>query len=680
MNCTICNAPLDPRGVCPNCGFDLGQNYEQYPTLVALAGMQSLSARRKALTQKDRDHFCCPDCKRDLFSVHLMQSAIICASCGHIIPLQDLLQQKQSQQESDTIQWTLNAESGTLSIRGSGEIGDYQAHGAPWDDLKPQIRSVVVGTGVTGIGSNAFSYCAKLMRVTLPSSVKRIGVNAFQYCTRLRSLEIPAGVEQIEDRAFQFCTELQVLRLPASLTALGSDLLRGCDQLHSIYFAGSKSLWASLRGNIIAQNLPGVKVFLEDGLSKEVLIPFRPDPNPLRIETGGDRINWYYFPEDETMTVSGQGKMQHYRPGKAPGYKFQKRIRKIILKPGVETIGDFAFSSLENVESVVISDGIRRIGSNAFEHCGSIREIQFSKNLLHIGSGAFMYCSSLSRLTLPDGITSIDNHAFQYCYDLQEIWIPDTVTQIGNSAFSCCDNLRNVFYGGTKSQWDSIAIGKGNLALTTASLHFSARDAQVSPSSSGNDGVPENKSASIEWRYDDNSRTLTISGNGKMEDFSEETIPWKKNLLEIRTVIVEQGVTGIGSYAFKGCTGLGKLILHPGLESIGAYAFKYCSSLRQIALPPELSSIGVGAFQYCTRLSELELPQGLQRVGTGAFQYCTDLKQVKVPESIISIGDIPFLGCDRMQDIYYAGNEARWGMALAGGRIGSSAAVHYMTV
>ncbi len=84
----------------------------------------------------------------------------------------------------------------------------------------------------------------------------------------------------------------------------------------------------------------------------------------------------------------------------------------------------------------------------------------------------------------------------------------------------------------------------------------------------------------LTWTYVEATRTLTISGYGEMNNYNPyyaRYAPWSKNYQnELETVIIEDGVTSIGSYAFYGCSGLTSIEIPNSVTSIGNYAFRDC--------------------------------------------------------------------------------------------------------
>ena len=81
---------------------------------------------------------------------------------------------------AENISWSF--EDGVLSITGAGEMKDYAVSHAPWFSVRESIKSVVVSSGVTSIGENAFYDCDSLEAVELPAGITEIGSGAFRDC------------------------------------------------------------------------------------------------------------------------------------------------------------------------------------------------------------------------------------------------------------------------------------------------------------------------------------------------------------------------------------------------------------------------------------------------------------------------------------------------------------------
>ena len=139
--------------------------------------------------------------------------------------------------------------------------------------------------------------------------------------------------------------------------------------------------------------------------------------------------------------------------------------------------------------------------------------------------------------------------------------------------------------------------------------------------------------------------TLTISGEGEMGSCSASA-PWEERKNDIKAVIIESGVTSIGSYGFSGCTALINVVIPDGVTDIGNDAFSRCTNLREIRLPDSIIRLGSGIFQGCESLASVRLPQNLTGIPYGLFRYCSKLKGISIPDSVTTIGDCAFSYCD----------------------------------
>ena len=186
---------------------------------------------------------------------------------------------------------------------------------------------------------------------------------------------------------------------------------------------------------------------------------------------------------------------------------------------------------------------------------------------------------------------------------------------------------------------------------------------------------------SITWTLDD-SGNLTLSGSGEMWNYGYVTSPFKD--YGIKTVTIEYGITSIGDYVFRGCSGLTKLTLPNSVTSIGDGAFCGCTGLTELTLSNSVTSIGDCAFYGCSGLTELILPNSVRSIGDIAFTYCSGLEKITVesgnscydsrdncnsiidtefntlivgcknsviPNSVTSIGYYAFYGCSGLTEL-----------------------------
>lgn len=170
--------------------------------------------------------------------------------------------------------------------------------------------------------------------------------------------------------------------------------------------------------------------------------------------------------------------------------------------------------------------------------------------------------------------------------------------------------------------------------------------------------------------------TLEIEGYGEMDDYDQKGSPWtseQKYKDFMNKVILPEGLTSIGDYAFYHCSDLaGDLDIPDSVTTIGNYAFGGCIGFNgRLYLPNGLKEIGEGAFDYCTGLTgdlkipdsvveiednafgccwgfkgQLHLPNGLEKIGASAFENCTGLTgDLKIPDSVTEISFNAFANC-----------------------------------
>ena len=150
------------------------------------------------------------------------------------------------------------------------------------------------------------------------------------------------------------------------------------------------------------------------------------------------------------------------------------------------------------------------------------------------------------------------------------------------------------------------------------------------------------------WTLDSDG-VLTISGNGKMKDYSfNERKPWGTSITK---VVIENGVTSIGNWAFENCFSLTSITILDGVRYIGNHAFLCCYSLTSITIPDSVTSIGNYAFEDCTSLTSITIPNSVTSVGNRAFYNCTSLTSITIPDGVISIGDEAFYDCTSLISI-----------------------------
>jgi hypothetical protein len=149
----------------------------------------------------------------------------------------------------------------------------------------------------------------------------------------------------------------------------------------------------------------------------------------------------------------------------------------------------------------------------------------------------------------------------------------------------------------------------------------------------------------LTWSLDTGSGVLTISGSGAMADYYDVGgAPWYSHRSKIKTVMIGNGVTSIGDYAFFGCTSLTGIAIPNSVISIGNQAFSRCSGLTGVTIGVGVTSIGNAAFSYCSGLTSVIIGNGVTSIEHAVFFGCRGLTSITIPNSVTSIGERVFDG------------------------------------
>ena len=169
----------------------------------------------------------------------------------------------------------------------------------------------------------------------------------------------------------------------------------------------------------------------------------------------------------------------------------------------------------------------------------------------------------------------------------------------------------------------------------------------------GNSGSSRTASAPPKgsWSYSSSTNTLYIKNDMAMMDYTRAgDSPWAGRA--IAEVVIENGVTKIGKFAFTNLQQLTSVQIPDSVKTIGNSAFARCSSLRQIDIPGSVTEIGDWAFACCSKLREVNLSEGLKTIGYQAFNSCGYLRLVQIPYGVTDIGEHAFYNCTNLEEVW----------------------------
>ena len=156
--------------------------------------------------------------------------------------------------------------------------------------------------------------------------------------------------------------------------------------------------------------------------------------------------------------------------------------------------------------------------------------------------------------------------------------------------------------------------------------------------------------ANLKWKLTDEG-VLTITGTGEMQNWEDRHArPWSPNS-NIKQVIIGDGVTTIGDYAFSYYSSLTSITIPNSVTDIGSHAFFSCEALTSITIPNGVTDIGSAAFASCKALTSITIPNSVTDIGSHAFSSCSSLISVTIPNSVTTIGTYAFFGCRSLTSI-----------------------------
>lgn len=498
------------------------------------------------------------------------------------------------------------------------------------------LESINLPNGLTHIGRNTtghgpFYGCHSLKTLYIPASVTMINKDAFLRCHSLTSIivdpantkydsrnncnaiietatnkllygcsisVIPDGVVTVSDFAFEYQHNLKSIRISNTVTSFGTMVFKECENLKDIYVEWTENIpnyqltawYEHSKANIgidldttITVHVPCGCAGLYQSLSNWKKYKIVDDHKKGGIcGANGSNLTWMLDCSD-VLTISGTGEMA--------GWANTYDIPWDVYRP--------------SITSVVIEDGVTSIGMGAFYWCTALTSVTIPSSVTSIGYCAFYQCSSLASVTIPEGVVSIGQSAFRVC-SLTSVTIPNSVTTISNYAFYDCIPLTDMYVSWTenipfllgaitnKTPQSDITLHVPCCALSAyqAANRWKNYTIETEFTASGTCGAAGDN---LTWTLCDS--VLTISGTGEMKDYSSASAqPWTAYQTAVKSVVIEDGVTTIGKYAFASFSNLTSVTIASSVTSIGVRAFGNCDNLKSVTIPSSVATLGENMF------------------------------------------------------------------------------------
>lgn len=618
-------------------------------------------------------------------------------------------------------------------------------------DFHDNLRSVTIPNSVTHIGSGAFSGSA----LSYDENNWTNGGLYIDHCLVTTNYEqiaetgnftVIEGTRLIADRILSNNTSLTSITIPNSVTHIGNNILEGCENLTSIH------VLAVTPPVITPSTFEGVNTGIQVSIPEGSTALYEADTNwkaflgfcsGVLSGTCGENLTWTLTLDNNTLTISGAGEMDDYEQwgnNPQPWQQYSSYINKVHIADGVTSIGKQAFANCNNITSVNLPNSINHIGAYAFESTQLYYDdSNWSNGVLYIDNCLIIANEEVSGdYAITEGTRIIADNAFSSHIEndlLTGIILPNSVTHIGKGAFNSRNITKVIIGSGTQSIGEDAFswcenLSEINIAATTPpviaanTFQYISTDLQINvPEGSESlyladpnwkrlfdiaSGVVEGICGeNLTWVLNMKDSTLTISGYGDMDNYniwSDDNyvpMPWEEFRPNIKTVILPDGITSVGDFAFvsdyevlttinlpEGIRRIGKyafagnaltsVSIPASVELIDTAAFYYCTELTAVhvnssnrhycsedgvlfnkdkskliiypakkqnsyyALPSSVKVIELGAFMECHALTEVILPAGLITINSYAFNYCTGIGEINIPNSINYIGEDVF--------------------------------------
>lgn len=201
---------------------------------------------------------------------------------------------------------------------------------------------------------------------------------------------------------------------------------------------------------------------------------------------------------------------------------------------------DHASVAKSNIKNLYINKTVRTIYASSFAKTETLKNISFT--------------DVTGSTIIIEGPLSIQDEAFKDCTNIKELILPSNLSTISPTAFSGCTEIKKLTMLGTKNYGDTL-----NLAFS-------------------------------------NVEELVLTGTGNMATYTTTKPSWYSKLSNIKKVVITNGITSIGNYAFYNCSSLTSISIPSSVTLIGNRVFYNCTGIKEITIPNSVTKVASFVF------------------------------------------------------------------------------------
>ncbi len=311
---------------------------------------------------------------------------------------------------------------GVLTISGTGAIDDYSSTSPGWYSQANSITAIVIQSGITAIGAQAFCQLPNLTSVTIPSTVTSMGSDAFYGDSSLETVSLPQSITTLSYGAFADCYSLTTFSAP------------GLQSIEDYVFQGTQISDFTIGKNVteissLAFFDTAIQAYyVESGNTKYTAsngILFTDQGKTLLSYPARKTDSSYQVPDSVTKINAGAFIRNAY-------------LTQISIGKNVTSLGDSAFQQCTALTSVTIPDSVTEAGYFTFYGCSSLQSVQFGAGLLETSYQMFENCVRLTSINFGSKLQKLYARTFAGCSSLTTVSLPANITEIGNGCFGDC--------------------------------------------------------------------------------------------------------------------------------------------------------------------------------------------------------------------------------------------------